>query len=550
MSEDYQNAISDWVELLGKDAVLQDEHSLKPYLQDTTGAARKILAALRPAADANNVVLIQKIIQVANTYKIPIYPTSTGKNWGYGTSLPAKDNCVILDLSKLNRIIDFDASLGVVTLEPGVTQAQLAEYLDVNKLEFLVPVTGAGPSCSILGNALERGYGVTPYTDHFGAVTDIEAILADGSIYRSALHEIDGEPEPSDSTAAPSKKVARLFKWGIGPYMNGLFTQSAFGVVTKISVLLAHRPESTKVCLFSLADDALLDEAIGRVQKILRTLPGIVGGCNLMNQHRMLAMAAPYPRELLGADGMIPNEVIQSMGRQYQILPWTGFMTLYGSKTMVSAAQKEIRRKLKGIATRLLFLSQKQAQQLAQLTNLLPGKFGTRVARTAATLAKSLELVNGRPNETALPLAYWRNPKPPQGPARDPARDECGLLWYAPLVPMQAKAVRQYIELVKQVTQQHGIEPLITLTTLNDKVFDSTVPILFDANDPKQTLDAQACNRELLELGANQGFLPYRLGVASMPWLMDRMGSAGRLNQKLRAALDPDNLLAPGRYNR
>ena len=75
----------------------------------------------------------------------------------------------------------------MVTVEPGVTQAKLSAYLDTHGYSFLVPVTGTGSNCSLLGNALERGYGVTPQTDHFGAVTDMEAVLADGSIYRTTL---------------------------------------------------------------------------------------------------------------------------------------------------------------------------------------------------------------------------------------------------------------------------------------------------------------------------------------------------------------------------
>lgn len=99
---------------------------------------------------------------------------------------------VILDLSGLTAILDFDAELGVVTLEPGVTQALLAEFLDRHAHPYLVPVTGAGPQCSLIGNALERGYGVTPHTDHFAAVTDLEAVLADGSVYQTRLHEVAG----------------------------------------------------------------------------------------------------------------------------------------------------------------------------------------------------------------------------------------------------------------------------------------------------------------------------------------------------------------------
>ena len=81
----------------------------------------------------------------------------------------------------------------MVTVQPGVTQGALREYLDRHDLPFLVPVTGAGPTCSILGNALERGYGITPYADHFASLMSVNAVLADGTQYRSPLSEMGGE---------------------------------------------------------------------------------------------------------------------------------------------------------------------------------------------------------------------------------------------------------------------------------------------------------------------------------------------------------------------
>ncbi len=202
-----------------------------------------------------------------------------------------------------------------------------------------------------------------------GAVTDIEAVLADGGIYRTALREIAGED------------LARLFKWGIGPYSAGLFTQSGFGVVTRMTIMLARRPESVKVCLFCLKEDALLETAIERIRSILWTLPGTVGGINLMNRHRVLAMSAPYPASQLGADGLIPENVIQELGRQYQIFPWTGFGTLYGTNRMVAPAQKEIHTALSGVASRLLFLSSEGATTLVKLVSLIPGTMRKRSLR-------------------------------------------------------------------------------------------------------------------------------------------------------------------------
>jgi 4-cresol dehydrogenase (hydroxylating) flavoprotein subunit len=529
---EFDAALGRWRSLLGADNVLDAAAAARAYGQDTTGTSRRIPAALR-ILDA---AALPEVMRVAASLRIPVYPVSTGHNWGYGSALGPREDCVLIDLSGLTRILDFDPELGVVSLEPGVTQGMLAEFLARGGHPFMVPVTGAGPSCSLLGNALERGYGVTPHTDHFAAVTDLEAVLADGSVYRTALHEAGGA------------ELARLFKWGLGPYSAGLFTQSGMGIVTRISIVLARRPESVKVCLFSLKDDALLEPAIERVRAILARLPGTVGGINLMNRHRVLAMAAPYPRERAGADGLLPPEVIAEMGRQYQVAPWTGFGTLYGTRRMVAAAQKEVKAALAGVATRVLFLSEKNAATLHRLAGWIPGAAGARLASTAATLASSLELVDGRPNETALPLAYWRNPAPaPAGP-RDPARDGCGLIWYAPLVPMRAADARAYAGMVRTITSRHGIEPLLTFTSLSDKLFDSTVPLLFDRADPRAAAAAQACYRELIEAGHARGWYPYRFAVGALPELAGRMGQAQLFHERLRRALDPDDLLAPGRY--
>jgi hypothetical protein len=126
------------------------------------------------------------------------------------------------------------------------------------------------------------------------------------------------------------------------------------------------------------------------------------------------------------------------------------------------------------------------------------------------------------------------------------------LIWFAPLVPMRPARVRVYVDLLQSVMQQHGLEPLITLTSLNDRLFDSTVPLLFDRDDPTSVQRAHSCYRELLLKCAAEGFFPYRLGVPGFDALgRSGEGGVGRvpaLNARLRAALDPNDILAPGRY--
>ncbi len=530
MNDQLPSALAEWRGVPGVAQVLDQPAAMARYGRDASGIDRTIAAALAITDGA----ALPAVLRIAARHGCHVHPVSTGRNWGYGSALPACSGAVLLDLSGMQQFT-VDAELGVVTLEPGVTQGMLASYLDAQGHAFMVPVTGAGPNTSLLGNALERGYGITPHTDHFGAVTDVEAVLADGTLYRTALSEA-GSPE-----------LARLFKWGIGTYSAGLFTQSGLGIVTRMSIVLARRPETVKVCLFNLRDDALLEPAIDRIRHILATLPGIVAGLNLMNRHRVLAMTAPYP-DGIAPGKTIPADVIAQLGRQYQIAPWTGFGTLYGTPAVVAAAQKEIRRALRGIASRLLFLSPANAQLLARGARWLPGPLGQGVARTSQTLASALELVGGRPNETALPLAYWRNPAGQPAQDRDPARDGCGLRWYAPLVPMRGADARAYVDMVTRVTADYGLEPLVTFTSISDRLFDSTVPLLFDRGVAGSAERTRACYDALVQAGAGLGVFPYRVGVDAMAALAERMPQAAAFNNRLRAALDPARIISRGRY--
>jgi 4-cresol dehydrogenase (hydroxylating) len=148
-----QQALEEWSKILPPDAVLTGA-SLASYRQNCLSLTRDTAAALRPSTEAD----VVRVVQIANRYRVPLYTISTGHNWGYGSALPVCGGCVILDLSRMNRILDMDPELGLVTLEPGVTQKQLFDYLDRHGLNFFVPTTGAGPSASIVGNALERGW--------------------------------------------------------------------------------------------------------------------------------------------------------------------------------------------------------------------------------------------------------------------------------------------------------------------------------------------------------------------------------------------------------
>jgi FAD/FMN-containing dehydrogenase len=499
-----------------------------------TIAVRRRIAGAALAASTDDVV---EAVRAANRFGVALYPISTGRNWGYGSANPVTDDCVVLDLSPMTTILDIEPDLGVVTVQPGVTQRQMKQYLDERRLNYLVPIHGGGPDCSLIGNALERGYGIPPISDHFSAVTALAAVLPDGSVYRGALE------------SAGAGLVERLFKWGVGPYLDGLFTQSNLGIVTEMTITLARRPARIEPFYFWVKDDAQLEATVCQVREVIATYPGLLSGINLMNERRMLSMMIPFPKDAVPPGQTMSAELVGRLRAQRGVTAWTGVGALYGDAGVVRAARAGIARLLRPVANRVIFMTRPKAERLRRLAALLPRRWGGGLVKMLDLVLMGQAIFEGGPTEVALPLAYWKSGRlPTDGRPYHPAADGCGLIWYSPLVPMKPETVRRYVDTVRAVCARNAIEPLITLTTLSERCIDSTVPILFDRASAEDAGRAHACYAELLEAGRACDCFPYRFGIDHMASVVDPGAPAWQLVAALKAALDPRHVLAPGRY--
>jgi hypothetical protein len=345
--------------------------------------------------------------------------------------------------------------------------------------------------------------------------------------------------------------VDRAYKWGIGPYIDGLFAQGNFAVITNMTIALAPRPQRTEAFFFGVAEDDGLAAAVLAVQRVLRDLGGVTGSINLMNTRRVLAMIAPYPQDRVGEHGVLPPEVVAELAGKNRITAWTGLGALYGRAEIVKAARRAVRAILKSAVSRLVFFTPSSAARFNRLLRHIPPLRDGRMAQRARALDAAMQLIAGSPSEIALPLAYLRSAASPQpGVEMDPARDGCGLIWYSPLVPMNPDRVRCYVDMIEGICVAHGIEPLITLTSLSNRCFDSSVPLLFDRSDASQAARAQSCYRALFEAGRSEGFLPYRMAIHAMEWISRSNTPFWDTVAAIKSAIDRDRIIAPGRYGR
>jgi len=104
------------------------------------------------------------------------------------------------------------------------------------------------------------------------------------------------------------------------------------------------------------------------------------------------------------------------------------------------------------------------------------------------------------------------------------------------------------VSLVERTTFEHGFEPNINLSCLTDRMIDLVVFIVFDRSVEGEDQRARACHDEMLRRLTEAGYIPYRLGLQSMGQLPPARDDTGAFYRTLKTALDPNHVLAPGRY--
>lgn len=541
--------------LSSQSLIISDRVGLRPYYRGpegfelVSGQRREIIAMVKPSSIGD----VRSLLRLANekaedaNFGFNIHPISTGLNWGYGTSQPPlpESKTVILNLSSLTAI-SFDQDLGLITIEPGVTQQILSDYLAELGDDFMVPVTGAGPDCSLIGNAIERGYGITPFTDHFGAVTAIEGFWGNGDVYCSAVKELDQSDE---------KLVEKTLKWGVGPYLEGLFTQSNLGIVTQMTIRLARKPKQFISFIIQIPDDAEFELVVPLIRQVLRDYEGIVGSINLMDQRRVLSMFAQNPNP--GQHQVMSDLDIATLSQTQQTPSWTVMGSIYGTKAVARAVRQEISTIFSQVRCKQIY-SDSLIFSLAKtvldacpsfLFNSFPKLEQVKAQIFSFELGKQIML--GKPNKMALRLAYWRHKNADSFDATQlsPGKDGCGLLWYAPLIPMKPDAMRKYVNFIREICPQYNIEPLITFTNLKHDCVDSTIPIVFDLTNTQAVTDAHNCLKELVLRGLELGYVPYRLNIEQQQWLLSSDSPFWQTTDKIKSVLDPNRVLSPGRYN-
>jgi glycolate oxidase len=233
---DRQTLISRLRDILGPMDVLSSRADCATYGYDASVfQGEEIVAVALPESTAE----VVQIVRLACEAKVPYLARGSGTGIS-GGAIPIQGGLVI-ELAKMNRVLEIDLANQRVVVEPGVINQDLKELLaEQGYGHTYVPDPGSQVVSTIGGNVANNAggmhclkYGVT--TNH---IVGLEVVLPDGEVITVGGKALD---QP-------------------GCDLTGLFvgSEGTLGIVTKIVVRIVRLPEVvyTQLALFPAVEDA------------------------------------------------------------------------------------------------------------------------------------------------------------------------------------------------------------------------------------------------------------------------------------------------------
>ncbi len=251
---------SELEEVVGRDFISVDKTDQLVYSTDWSWMPQMWLdrgQELRPPdyiVHPGTIEEISDIMEIANKYLIPVIPFGGGSGT-QGGALPVYGG-IMVDLKRMDKIIEIDEKSLTVTAESGIILSQLEWVL--NEKGLTLPHYPASANCATLGGCLApRGTGTisTKYGKAEDMVLNMEVVLPTGEVIQTPL-----VPQH-----ASGPDFFRLF----------LGAEGTFGIITKATMQLDYIPE-TRLLRAVLFDDLGKALEAGRQIMTKRLTPFVI----------------------------------------------------------------------------------------------------------------------------------------------------------------------------------------------------------------------------------------------------------------------------------
>ena len=431
--------------ICGKGHVLAaDADGVKPY-HELFGAVADNDSTFEAVVLPGNTDELQAVVRAVtgHDYSLWCTPNAAGNGAVLG---PAGKPAVVVDLQRLNRILEVNTHSACALVEPGVTYRQLHDYLQDKGIPLWVD-SDRNPDHSIAGSICSRHYGYTPYGDHVLMQCGMEVVLGNGDLLRTGMG------------AVPGSDTWQLFKYNFGPYLDGLFTQSDMAVVSKVGLWLMPQPPVYRPFMISLPDEAALAAMVEALRplKITGAIPNTVAISS-----RAFEVALNHKMEELGGNRPLDPTTLKTITG---VGEWNVFGALYGVPENVNLTWDAITEIFHGVEGAVLFEAR--------------DRDGDRVWQRRSAL------MGGMPAESNSPGML----------------DHAAGVNLTAAAPVEGEAAERMYDIVNSVAARHGVQKLIEYALLSRTLLQQTYLLYGDDHGP-----AIAAAREIMQALTAAGY--------------------------------------------
>nr|VFJ95577.1 MAG: glycolate oxidase [Candidatus Kentron sp. LFY] len=275
------------------EAILTDEESLRPFECDALPIYQQLpMVVVLP----RTVEEIRHIMRVCHDLGVPVVPRGGGTGVCAG-ALPHESG-VLLDLARLDAILDIDPMNRTARVQPGVRNLAISEAVAEHGL-YYAPDPSSQLACTIGGNIAENSGGVhcLKYGLTVHNVLEIEIVTVEGDLVKIG----------SDALDSPGFDLLAL--------MTG--SEGMLGVVVEVTVRLLPMAQCVRVVLAAFDDVEKAAIAVGEIIAAGIIPAGLEMMDNLIIRAAEDFVHAGYPTDaaailLCDIDGA-PEEVVEEI---------------------------------------------------------------------------------------------------------------------------------------------------------------------------------------------------------------------------------------------
>ncbi|MGC9116738.1 MAG: FAD-binding oxidoreductase [Conexivisphaera sp.] len=238
--------------IVGPENVVSEEVELRRYARDMSPYVGHVpLAAVRPGS----VEEVQAIVRWANSTGTPLYVRSCGSSlWG---AVPMRPGAVVVDMRRMNRILEVDERSLSVRVEPGITFFELERELSRRGLSLLVEPENwhgcVGGNFSSHGSGWGTGPNISNQAD---AVLGLRVVLPNGELLTTG------------SMASPWAR-RQFYRYSLANDLTGLFagSEGTLGIIVELALKVEEAPRGIGMAVYTFGDLGDAAEALYGIRR-------------------------------------------------------------------------------------------------------------------------------------------------------------------------------------------------------------------------------------------------------------------------------------------